>query len=197
MDPIYRGQYPQDLWDTFGYQVPRVAMNDLETISAPIDFLGVNYYTRGVVRHAPGAFLDYETTHPAGEYTAMDWEVYPQGLTDLLLRLHADWDVGTLYVTENGCAYEDTLTADGRVHDASRTAYLRAHLAACCRAIEAGVPLRGYFLWSLLDNFEWALGYSRRFGIVYVDVADQKRIEKDSARFYSTVVHSNRVESPD
>lgn len=197
MDPLYKGRYPLDMWDLFGYCAPRVAMGDLEAIGAPIDFLGVNYYSRAVVRNAPGRLLDYETLHPEGEYTAMDWEVYPQGLTDLLTRLAKDYDVGALYVTENGCAYPDAVTADGRVHDGKRVAYLRAHLAAAHRAIEAGAPLKGYFVWSLMDNFEWALGYSRRFGIVYVDYATQERIPKDSAHYYASVIAANAVEAPE
>lgn len=196
MDPLYKGSYPADMWDLWGYRVPRVAPGDLDIIRRPIDFLGVNYYSRGVVRHAPGKFLDYETVHPEGEYTAMGWEVYPQGLTDLLVRLAEDYDVGAMYITENGCAYPDVVTADGQVHDPKRIAYLQSHLAAASRAIEQGVPLKGYFLWSLMDNFEWALGYSRRFGIVYVDYETQKRILKDSAKYYASVISANAVVEP-
>ena len=193
MDPIYRGQYPRDMWDLYDYSVPRVAPGDLEIISHPTDFLGVNYYTRAVVKHAAGKFLDYETLRPEGEYTAMHWEVYPQGLTDLLVRLTQDYDSPTLYIAENGCAYDDVLDADGQVHDEKRMAYLKAHFAAAHSAIEQGVRLKGYFLWSLLDNFEWAFGYSRRFGIVYVDYATQRRVPKDSARMYASVISENAV----
>ncbi|NLD73134.1 MAG: beta-glucosidase [Chloroflexi bacterium] len=194
MDPLYRGEYPEDMWDLYGYQVPRVADGDLEVIRRPIDFLGVNYYTRAVIRHRPGAYLDYETVRPAGEYTAMDWEVYPQALTDLLVRLHEDYAPGSLYITENGCAYEDTLTPDGQVHDPARTEYYRLHLNACLDAIEQGVPLDGYFSWSLMDNFEWAFGYTRRFGLVYVDFATQARTPKDSARYYASVARTSTIE---
>jgi beta-glucosidase len=193
MDPIYKGSYPQDLWDLFGHLVPRVAPGDMEIIARPIDFLGVNYYTRGVIRHAPGRFLDYESIQPEGEYTEMGWEVIPQGLTDLLVRLHKDYNPGPFYITENGCAYPDVLTPDGRVHDMKRVAYLQQHFAAAHRAIAQGVPLKGYFVWSLMDNFEWAWGYTRRFGIVYVDYATQKRIPKDSALYVASVIAKNAV----
>lgn len=195
MDPVFKGYYPEDSWELYGYRVPRVAPGDLEIISRPIDFLGVNYYSRAVIQEARGEFLDYATVHPAGEYTAMDWEVYPQGLVDLLVRLARDYGVPPMYITENGCAYEDTLTPDGRVHDGKRVAYLKAHFAAAHKAIEEGVPLIGYFPWSLLDNFEWAHGYSRRFGIVYVDYDSQQRIRKDSADYYASVVARNAIEA--
>mgnify|MGYP005840691923 FL=1 len=194
LDPVFRGHYPQDLWDAFGYQVPRVAPGDMELGSQPIDFLGVNYYTRAVVQHDEGGWLGYRTLKPEGEYTAMDWEVFPQGLTDLLLRLTRDYDPRTLYVTENGCAYEDVVSDDGQVRDPKRVEYLRQHLAACHAAIAQGAPLEGYFEWSLMDNFEWALGYSRRFGIVYVDYPTQRRIPKDSARFYASAMSRNAIE---
>lgn len=200
-DPLYRGAYPEDVWALYGHAVPRIAPEDMAVIARPIDFLGVNYYTRAVVRHrevAPATGVPvqgppYETVCPEGEYTAMDWEVFPQGLTDLLLRLEADYAPGALYVTENGCAYEDAVAEDGRVHDDRRVAYYRLHLGACLDAIERGAPLRGYFAWSLLDNFEWAFGYSRRFGLVYVDYATQRRIPKDSARYYASVARANAL----
>ena len=195
MDPVFKGHYPEDAWELYGYQVPRVAPGDLEIISHPIDFLGVNYYSRAVIHEAKGEFLDYATVHPAGEYTAMDWEVYPQGLVDLLVRLARDYGAPPMYITENGCAYEDILTPDGRVHDGKRVAYLKAHFAAAHKAIEEGVPLLGYFPWSLLDNFEWAYGYSRRFGIVYVDYDSQQRVRKDSADYYASVVARNAIEA--
>ncbi len=193
MDPLYKGEYPEDMCALFGYQVPRVAPGDMEIIRRPIDFLGVNYYSRAVIRHRPGAFLDYETIRPEGEYTAMGWEVYPQALTDLLVRLERDYAPGEIYITENGCAYEDEVSPDGQVHDPARIAYYRGHLLACHEAIARGVPLRGYLAWSLMDNFEWALGYTRRFGLVYVDFETQERLVKDSARFYSAVAASNTI----
>jgi beta-glucosidase len=194
LDPVFEGRYPQDLWDAYGYQVPRVAPGDMELGSQPIDFLGVNYYTRAVVQHDPRGWLGYRTLKPEGEYTAMDWEVFPQGLTDLLVRLTRDYGAPPLYITENGSAYEDVVSEDGQVHDPQRVAYLRQHLAACLDAIEQGVPLKGYFAWSLVDNFEWAFGYSRRFGIAHVDFGTQRRTLKDSARFFAAVIAQNAVE---
>jgi beta-glucosidase len=125
----------------------------------------------------------------------MDWEVYPQAMTDLLVRLDRDYDGVEMYITENGCAYEDVLTEDGQVHDAARTEYLRLHFAAAHRAIEEGVSLKGYFVWSFMDNFEWAYGYSRRFGITYVDYATQQRYLKDSAKYVAEVAAANAVEA--
>lgn len=195
LDPLYKGTYPEDMWTLWDAQVPRIEAGDMEIIRRPIDFLGVNYYTRNVVKAAEQAPLRTTSLKPEGEYTAMGWEVFPQGLTDLLVRLERDYQPGAIYITENGCAYEDTVTPDGRVHDAKRVAYLRSHFAAAHAAISQGVPLKGYFVWSLLDNFEWAYGYSRRFGIVYVDYETLKRIPKDSALFYKTVAQANAVET--
>ncbi len=193
LDPVFLGSYPDDMQAVFDGLVPRMLPDDLATIRQPLDFLGVNYYTRALVQYAPGTFLEHETLHPEGEYTAMDWEVYPQGLTDLLTRIHRDYAPAALYITENGCAYEDRVTPDGHVHDPKREAYLRKHFIAAHKAIEQGVPLKGYFVWSLLDNFEWAFGYSRRFGIVYVDYNTLDRIPKDSAAFCASVARENAV----
>ncbi len=192
-DPVFKGEYPNDMWALYDWLVPRMAPDDMRTIQQPIDFLGVNYYTRSVVRHAPDGALGVQQVRPEGEYTAMDWEVYPQGLTDLLLRLTRDYDTD-LYITENGSAYEDVVSSDGRVHDPARVIYLRKHLAACHTAIQHGAPLKGYFAWSLMDNFEWAYGYTRRFGILYVDYETQRRAPKDTAMFYSRVIAANGLE---
>jgi beta-glucosidase len=193
LDPVFKGKDPEDMCAVFGAQVPRVEANDLSVISRPIDFLGINYYSRNLVAADPDAPMGVRSLHPEGEYTAMDWEVFPQGLTDILMQVHAIYGPRAIYVTENGCAYEDTLSIDDRVHDVKRTAYLRAHFAAAHEAIARGVPLKGYFIWSLMDNFEWALGYSRRFGIVYVDFGTLKRYPKDSALFCKAVAESNAV----
>ncbi len=195
LDPVFMGSYPQDLWELLGPLTPKITPGDMETIRQPIDFLGINYYTRTVVRADEANPTGATTVQPEGEYTAMDWEVFPQGLTDLLVRVEQDYHPGEIYVTENGCAYEDTLTPQGRVHDAQRTAYLRSHFAAAHQAITQGVPLKGYFVWSLLDNFEWAYGYSRRFGIVYVDFDTLRRYPKDSALFCRQVAEANAVEA--
>jgi beta-glucosidase len=185
LDPLVHGTYPRDLLAFLTEDSLPVEAGDMELIKVPNDFLGVNYYQRGVVSHAPGAgLLESERQRPEGEYTTMDWEVYPEGLRVLLEGLHRDYGFPAYYVTENGAAFVDVVEAGGRVHDARRTAYLVGHFSAAAAAIQHGVPLRGYFVWSLLDNFEWGHGYSQRFGLVYVDYATQQRVLKDSARWY-------------
>jgi len=187
LDPLFTGQYPADVWEYYGSDVPDVYAGDLETISGPLDFLGVNYYTRGFVSSDP-------SQKPAGaSYTAMGWEVYPQGLTDLLLRLTRDYPVPPMFVTENGAAYPDTLsnTAEGgSVHDLERVSYFTSHLEAVRQAGVQGVDVRGYFAWSLMDNFEWAYGFEKRFGLVYVDYATQERVLKDSAKWLRALASS-------
>jgi beta-glucosidase len=154
---------------------------DMDIISEKIDYLGVNYYTRAKVTD-DGSEDPCQLPAPEGsETTAMGWEVYPQGLTDLLLQLHNDYPLPPLIITENGLASDDTLTKDGAVNDEQRIRYLTTHLQAVADAMEAGVNITGYFVWSLLDNFEWALGYEKRFGIIYVDYDTQKRTLKASA----------------
>jgi beta-glucosidase len=130
---------------------------------------------------------------PPEALTDMGWEVWPQGLEDLLLRLHRDYGPARIYITENGAAFADAPNGDGRVHDVRRRDFLAGHLRALRRAIAAGVPVAGYFHWSLLDNFEWAQGFTKRFGLVHVDLATQRRTPKDSAQYYSAVVAANAV----
>ncbi|TDE85607.1 GH1 family beta-glucosidase [Deinococcus sp. S9] len=178
LEPLLRGEYPRDVWEACSADVPEVREGDLALIAAPLDFLGVNYYSRGVLSASGGGV-------PAGApVTAMGWEIYPQGLTDLLLRLQADYpSLPPILITENGAAFTDRLE-DGRVHDPERVRYLQTHLAALRRALDAGVDVRGYFAWSLMDNFEWAYGYEKRFGLVYVDYPTQTRVLKDSGHWY-------------
>ena len=195
LDPIFKGKYSADLLEGWGDLAKKLEMADLTTMSVPIDFLGVNYYTRQVVRHDPQAQGGVAHLHPEGEYTEMDWEVFPQGLTDLLTRLQRDYDPAALYVTENGAAFKDVLEPRKQVRDERRIAYLQAHFAAAYRAIQDGVKLRGYYVWSLMDNFEWALGYTKRFGIVYVDYQKQERIPKASARWYHGVIQENGLKA--
>jgi beta-glucosidase len=191
MDPLLRGQYPADVIEHLGADAPEVQPGDLETIRQPLDFLGLNYYTRNV----SGAGQPIEPPHAEREVTAMGWEVFPAGLTELLLRLDADYELPPIYITENGAAYADTLV-DGRVADSARVRYLRSHIAAMADALERGVDVRGYFVWSLLDNFEWADGYSKRFGIVHVDYETQRRTPKDSASWYRDLLTSFRGPMP-
>ena len=188
MDPLFKAAYPDDVLAHLGADAPQVQPGDMATIATPMDFLGVNYYSRAVVS-AAGPW-DARTSGRA--LTEMGWEIYPEGLTELLLRLHRDYAVPALYITENGGAFADVLEA-GRVNDADRTAYLAAHIAAVGDALRQGVPMAGYMVWSLLDNFEWASGYAKRFGIVHVDYATQTRTCKDSALWYREFVHSQQA----
>lgn len=188
LDPLFRGAYPEDMVAQYQEYLPEIEPGDMETIAAPIDFLGVNYYSRAVVADEPEQFgLQIKTVPQEGEHTAMGWEVYPEGLYQLLVRLGREYQPAALYVTENGAAYDDVVTPDGRVHDEQRVSYLRRHFAAASRAIADGAPLKGYFVWSLLDNFEWAEGYSKRFGITYIDYETQQRIIKDSGYYVAQV----------
>ncbi len=176
-DALFKGQYPAEVLAELGAAAPRVEAGDMATIATPMDYLGVNYYTRVV--SSAGEPFDVKTS--GLPLTDMGWEVYPQGLTELLLSLKRDYpELPPVYVTENGAAFPDTLV-DGRVHDAARLRYLQDHIAAAADARDAGVPLAGYMVWSLLDNFEWSSGYAKRFGIVHVDYATQQRTPKDSA----------------
>lgn len=206
LDPLYGRHYPADMvadYTTAGYLpatgLPFVQSGDMQVIAAQTDFLGVNYYSRAVVRSTavPEAENAPRTVFqaPEKEWTEMGWEVYAQGLYDLLLRVQVEYQPAKLYITENGASYSDAPNAEGRVPDARRTRYLHDHLVAAQRAIAAGVNLRGYFAWSLLDNFEWAWGYKQRFGMVWVDYETQQRIIKDSAHWYSRVIAGNAVQA--
>jgi beta-glucosidase len=191
LDPILRGSYPADLLEYFAPSGPPVQDGDLETIAAPIDFLGVNYYSRQVLRANPSGERPL-VVRPEAEYTAMDWEIYPKGLFDLLVRVRDDYDPPPIYITENGAAFADHPTHGREVQDPERQAYIEAHVSAIGRAIDAGVPMAGYFVWSLLDNFEWAHGYSKRFGIVYVDYPTLERVPKGSYRWYRDFIAAQR-----
>ncbi len=200
LDPLYGRGYPVDMvadYSDAGY-LPRgfdvVKKDDLLAIGAPTDFLGVNYYTRQVARcektapsdnRPPSVFPDQK------DRTDIDWEVFPDGLVDTLTRVHRDYKPQKLYVTENGAAYGTGPDENGRIADDRRIEFLRRHFLAAHRCIGAGVPLAGYFVWSLLDNFEWSHGYSQRFGLVWVDYETQERTFKDSARWYQQVIRDN------
>ncbi|GAB2594103.1 GH1 family beta-glucosidase [Streptomyces capparidis] len=211
--PIFDGAYPADLLDdTVGLtDWSFVHDGDLAATSASLDVLGVNYYTPTVVSltppapghasdgHKPSAHSAWPGAdrvffhRPPGEQTAMGWAIDPTGLYDLLTRLHRERPGLPLMITENGAAFDDYVNPSGEVLDPERVAYLHGHLSAVHQAIEAGVDVRGYFQWSLMDNFEWAYGYAKRFGMVYVDYATQKRIPKASARWYSDVVRTGEL----
>lgn len=179
MDPLLKGHYPEDVVAHLGADAPVVAAGDMELIRQPLDFLGINYYTRNF--SSTGEPWDVHT--PGNPVTDMNWEVYPAGLTELLVRLHQDYALPPIYITENGAAFKDAIV-DGVVADPMRIDYLRDHMKATLNARDQGVDVRGYFVWSLLDNFEWASGYAKRFGIVHVDYETQKRTLKASAHWY-------------
>ena len=217
LDPIFHGTYPADVFEDtkditdWSFVQP----GDLEVISRPIDVLGVNYYcptlvsaydgqgeraqadghNKPVGEAWPGAG-NVQFLPQVGEHTEMDWVVDPTGLYDLMMRLHAEHPGTPMMITENGAAYNDVVDADGAVHDGRRTNYIRVHLAALQQAITDGADVRGYFVWSLMDNFEWSYGYSKRFGVTRVDFDTQARTVKDSGRFYADVARANSVPAP-
>jgi beta-glucosidase len=195
LDPVFKGHYPEKLMKLYQNKFDahfKIQAGDLEIINRDIDFLGVNYYSRAVVEYDENELYNLKTVKPEGEYTEMNWEVYPDGLTELLKRLDQEYTKAPIFITENGAAYDDQIAEDGRVHDTKRVKYLKEHFKAAHQAIEAGVNLAGYYVWSLMDNFEWAYGYDKRFGIIYVDYENnQRRILKDSARLLRDVIEDN------
>jgi beta-glucosidase len=192
-DPLLRGAYPEDVLERFEAEAPPIRDGDLATISVPLDFLGVNNYSRRIVRAGlNGTAIDVPA--PGGELTDMGWEVYPDALHESLVRMHREYGVESIYITENGAAFADVRSHDGRIHDVERIAFLDGYLDAIERARAEGVPVRGYFVWSLLDNFEWSLGYSKRFGLVYVDYPTLERVPKDSFYWYRDLIGSGRMQ---
>lgn len=199
-DPLYGRGYPSDMVEYFkGHSalsngLDFVQPGDMDTISVSTDFIGLNYYNRNLHRvNSPDNDPQIEFPKPKTpeNWTEMDWENYPEGLTGVLARVYFNYQPLKLYITENGASYSTPPDEKGNVPDEHRTNYLRTHFAAMHRAIQAGVPLAGYFLWSLLDNFEWSFGYSQRFGIIWVDYNTQQRYVKDSAKWYKGVIKKN------
>jgi beta-glucosidase len=197
LDPIFKGHYPQQLCEWLGELAPAPQPGDLELIHQPIDFLGMNHYFTARVSFNPvGGVLKNHmemATQPMWGHTEVGWGVNPAGLTDMLMKLKEQYGNPNVYITENGTAALDIPDEQGFVIDRERISYLRNHLIAAHNALEAGVNLKGYFIWSLMDNFEWASGYRPRFGIVRVDYATQRRIPKLSAQWYSDVIAHNQV----
>ncbi|MCL2732160.1 MAG: GH1 family beta-glucosidase [Actinomycetia bacterium] len=193
LDPIHGRGYPQDMVELYGVELP-AKDGDMELIAAPLDWLGLNYYFPQTVVDDPTGPAPYARMAyvPGLRRTAMDWEVNAGGLEQLLVRLSEEYGARKIFVTENGSAYLDTVGEDGQVDDPERTEYLEEHLAACARAVERGAPLAGYYAWSLLDNFEWAYGYDKRFGLVHVDYATQVRTMKGSGRRYADIIAAHR-----
>lgn len=195
LDPILKGRYPEELWKRLSLIRPKVKSGDMDLIHAPIDFLGINNYTRERARYrlfVPLLHLGMtglevppaEFVKDGVQHTSMGWEVYPEGLYEMLSRIRDEYGNKPVYITENGAAFEDDLV-DGAVHDTKRIEFLEAYTAQVERAVRDGCDVRGYFVWTLLDNFEWAEGYDKRFGLVYVDYRNgQKRVMKDSGLWY-------------
>jgi len=194
VEPLYKGVYPEHLFEDMGVRPPPIQDGDAAIIATPIDFLGVNNYSRMVVRGnaAKPDGIEYIAPVPGATYTEMGWEVYPQAIGDLLTRLHKEYGVASLLITENGAAFDDKVDDDGKVSDPQRVAYLREHIHAVGHVLAQGVPVQGYLVWSLLDNYEWAEGYSKRFGIVYVDYATQQRVIKESGHWYAAFIASQK-----
>jgi beta-glucosidase len=208
LDPVLLGSYPEDVVADLApvTDFSHVRDGDLEVMSRPLSMLGINYYSRHVLAApdpGPDGHIDWRggaTVNPnvgsegvrfisrGVPVTAMEWEIDAPGLSEILQRVAREYPAVPLYITENGAAFHDEVASDGSVNDVDRCEYLDAHLRACQEAINAGVPLRGYFAWSLLDNFEWSWGYTRRFGLVYVDYLNQRRTPKASAHWYSGVI---------
>jgi beta-glucosidase len=197
LDPIFKGSYPADMLEAWADVAPPIEDGDLETIAQPIDFLGVNNYTSPLVAADiddgnRSRFIRREDV----DRTDMGWEVVPEGLRDMLLRVARDYGPAAIYVTENGAAFPDVRGHDGSVGDPERQAYLEAYIGAAAEAVAAGAPLRGYFAWSLLDNFEWAWGYWKRFGLVYVEYATLERVPKGSFYWYRDLIAAQRAREP-
>jgi beta-glucosidase len=201
LDPVFGRGYPDDLLAWYGADAPRATADDLAQIAAPLDFLGVNYYTRRVIAHDPAgrgparaALATRQVYWPFAPRADFDeWEIAPEGLYRTLLRVQRDHRPPAMYVTENGTSWPDRPGPDGAVHDLVRIRYLARHAAAVRQAIDDGANVRGYFAWSLLDNFEWGFGYTRRFGLIHVNYATQRRTVKDSGHWYAQVAADNRL----
>ena len=191
LDALHGRGYPQDVWTYLGDKVPQVQAGDMDAIATPTDFTGVNYYFPEVVADAPGTgVIDTRVVEKEGvERTAFGWEVYPQGMLDLLKRVHTDYKPAEIYLTENGSTYDDVVGPDGEIDDVQRRDFLIRHLEVARQIVAHGIPLKGYFAWSLLDNFEWAEGYIRRFGLTHVNFETQQRTLKSSGKWYSDFLH--------
>ncbi len=192
LNPIFKGEYPEHFYNAAREYFPRGYEKDMDDINVPIDFVGINYYSGNLVKADERAVFGVKNVERGVEKTDMGWEIYPQGLYEILTGVQNTYHPNEIFITENGAAFKDKLE-DGKVHDEKRINYLKSHFEQAHRALENGVNLKGYFVWSLMDNFEWAEGYSKRFGIVYVDYKTQKRVIKDSGYWYSEVISKNSI----
>ncbi|MGI6776911.1 MAG: GH1 family beta-glucosidase [Acetivibrionales bacterium] len=195
-DPLFKGKYPEDILEIFSEKLgsPVIKPGDMELIAGnSVDFLGINYYSRLVVKGSQNdPLLGYEQINPEGSsYTGIGWEIYPRGLYEILLRVRQDYGNIPMYITENGAAFRDDNLVSGIIDDTDRIEYLQGHLFELWKAIKNGIDIRGYYLWSLMDNFEWEYGYSQRFGIIHVDYKTLERTWKKSAHWYRDVICEN------
>jgi beta-glucosidase len=202
LDPLFKGTYPQALLRRLHWFAPSIDANDMEIIATKTDFLGINTYTVAHAYHKwyipffhawmTGAQIGtVEYLADGLQHTSMGWPVWPHGLYEVLTRIRSEYGNPLVYITENGAAFDDHIE-NGSIHDFKRVDYLRRHVHMVHQAVKEGADVRGYFIWSLLDNFEWSMGYSKRFGIVYVDHASQERITKDSGLWYSNLIRHSR-----
>lgn len=205
LDPLNGNGYPSDMIADYIKQgVLKTAEpdyiheNDLAQIAVPTDFLGINYYFPNIVRGNKGPLLDPSSfvtiSAPKEKQTDMGWEINPDGLYEIVTRVHREYKPGKIFITENGASYSDGPDSTGKIHDVRRIAYLKGHFGAIAKAIREGVPVAGYYVWSLMDNFEWAFGYTQRFGLIYIDYATYRRYPKDSAYWYKQVIDANGLE---
>ena len=195
LQPLLTGHYPKVLEQFNRANLPEIKPGDLTIIQQPLDFIGINYYTRHIVQATPSGWFEELPAPVDAELTAMGWEVYPQGLTEILMRLDQEFaNLPPILITENGAAFADAVSS-GTVADLDRIRYFQSHLNAVDQAARNGVKINGYFAWSLLDNFEWAEGYTKRFGLVYVDFTTQQRVLKQSALAYQQLLQSRHNQS--
>jgi len=197
LDPVFRASYPEDMKEVYGEFVGEfdfIKDGDLEKISIKNDFLGVNYYSRDLIEFSQDSEFNFRKTYGNFERTTMDWEIVPEALYKLILRIRKEYTRMPIYITENGAAFNDEVSKDGKVHDDKRIDYLRKHLKKIVKLNEQGADIRGYFAWSLMDNLEWQNGYSKRFGIVFIDYQTQERILKDSAIWYKDLIKKRIIE---
>jgi len=196
LDPIFKASYPGDMKKVFSKMAGKfdfIKDRDLPKISIKNDFLGVNYYSRALVKFIQDSKLNCQNVEGNLKKTAMGWEIYPEGLYDIIVRLRKEYTQLPIYITENGAAFDDVLSEKKRINDLERINYIKSHLMKIADLNQQGADIRGYYLWSLMDNFEWAYGYSKRFGIVYIDFKTQERIMKNSALWYKDVIKNRTI----
>lgn len=196
LDPLFKASYPEDMekiYKDFTGELDFIKDGDLKKISVKNDFLGINYYSRHMVKFSQDSKLNFEVVHGNFERTIMDWEIVPEALYDLILRLRKEYGEIPIYITENGAAFNDIISKNGKIHDEKRINYLKDHLVKVARLNEKGADVRGYYVWSLIDTMEWSYGYSKKFGIICIDFETQKRILKDSALWYKNLIKEREL----